>query len=96
MKNAYVNLPQAISRLSREAPTIADHHIRNHPVPVQRGGMPLFLFVYEDTCEVNTRDDGVSWSTDGTRSWEIVQMLQNGGSRVVEGYYCYDRGGVGI
>lgn len=91
MKDTYTNLTAAKIRLEREAPDIVDSHFRGHPAPINKGGMPVFVFRYEDTGETETRDDGVSYQTDSTRSWEIVQLLQGGGERVVEGYYCYNK-----
>lgn len=93
----FTNLALAAKHLDEIAPMVVDHHRQVAPIARADGGDLLFRVIAEDTSEDGVREDGVSWSTGGTRSWEIVQHVAGRGwCHVVAGYYCHDRGGIGI
>ncbi len=92
----FTNIQAALAKLHREIPNIIDHKVKNHVVPRRKGGLMLFTFHHEDTAEVGIRDDGVCYYSDGTRAWEIRQHLSNNSTALIVGYYCQDRGDLGI
>lgn len=93
-KKTFTNFAAAVAELEAVTPRVGGHSREGEPDPA---GMPLFHVIITDTSETHVRDDGVTWDTGGTRSWEICQPSRDGKHlKTIRGYYCQDRGGLGF